>query len=247
MRHISSGAVHIDRPCSAYSGKTTRSSAGVVAARLADHRDDPVGLRRELRRRLDDRQLQLHQADDDAVRRFVETSETAHARCFLDAMHRRQLARAAARDAARPAADDEDHQRQHVGHRGEQVVALADADRLQRRADRAGAAEEQRRADAAQRAPAREDHQRDRDQALAARDAFVPAARIEQRQRGAAEPGDGAAGGGRRDADAVDRIAERPRRARRVAGHAHQQAPARAREAPAQQRARARCRAAAAG
>jgi hypothetical protein len=32
----------------------------------------------QLRRRLDDRQLQLDQADHDAVRRFVQASETAH-------------------------------------------------------------------------------------------------------------------------------------------------------------------------
>ena len=97
--HMSSGAVFIDRPCSAYSGNTTRSIVGMVAARLADHRADALGLRRELRRRLDDRQLQLHQADDDAVRRLVETTESAHASdsSYFD---RRQLARAAARDAA---------------------------------------------------------------------------------------------------------------------------------------------------
>ena len=55
---------------------------------------------------------------------------------------------------------------------------------------------------AAQRAPAREDHQRHRDQALAAGDALVPAAGVEQRERCAAQAGDEAARRGGRDADA---------------------------------------------
>ena len=80
MRHISSGAVLIDRPCSAYSGKTTRSIVPALLRRaLPTIATMRCGLRRELRRRLDHRQLQLHQADDDAVRRLVETAETAHA------------------------------------------------------------------------------------------------------------------------------------------------------------------------
>src|ERR1700712_5144903 len=108
---------------------------------------------------------------------------------------RRQLARAALRDLARSAADDEDHQRQHIRHRAEEVVALADADRLQRWPDGTGTAEEQCGADAAQRAPAREDHQRHCDQALAAGDAFVPAAWVEERERRATETRDGTARG----------------------------------------------------
>ena len=81
-------------------------------------------------------------------------------------------------------------ERQHVGRGVEEVVALRDADRLQRRAERAGAAEEERRAEAGERVPAREDDERDRHQALAGRDALVPAARIVERQIGAADAGE---------------------------------------------------------
>ena len=49
---------------------------------------------------------------------------------------------------------------------------------------------------AAQRIPAREDDQRHRHQALAARQALVPAAGIVERQEGAADAGEDAAGGG---------------------------------------------------
>ena len=73
--------------------------------------------------------------------------------------------------------DDHDEEGQHVGRGVEEVVALRDADRLQRRAERAGGAEEERRAEAGERVPAREDDQRHRHQALARRQALVPAAR----------------------------------------------------------------------
>ena len=50
-----------------------------VAARLANHRDDPVGLTREVFRGGHDGQLQLHEPDDDAFRRFVESAKSVHA------------------------------------------------------------------------------------------------------------------------------------------------------------------------
>ena len=53
-----------------------------VAARLAHRRHDLLRLRGEIRGRDDDRQLQLHDADDDAVRRFVETAESVHRSSF---------------------------------------------------------------------------------------------------------------------------------------------------------------------
>ncbi len=51
-----------------------------VAARLADRRHDLLRLRGKVRGRGDDGQLQLHDADNDAVRRLVETAEAVH-RC----------------------------------------------------------------------------------------------------------------------------------------------------------------------
>ena len=89
-------------------------------------------------------------------------------------------------------------ERQDIGRGVEEIIALRDADRLQRRADRAGAAEQQRGDDAAQRAPARENHQRHRHQALAGRQALVPRAGIGQRKERAADAGEKAADGGRR-------------------------------------------------
>ena len=53
-----------------------------VAARLADRRHDLLRLRGEIRGRDDDRQLQLHDADNDAVRRLVETAESVHRSSF---------------------------------------------------------------------------------------------------------------------------------------------------------------------
>ena len=51
-----------------------------VAARLAHRRHDLLRLRGEIRGGDDDRQLQLHDADNDAVWRFVETAEPVHRR-----------------------------------------------------------------------------------------------------------------------------------------------------------------------
>ena len=61
-----------------------------VAARLADRRHDLLRLRGEVRGGDDDGQLQLHDADNDAVRRFVETAESVH-RCSCRSEVRRPL------------------------------------------------------------------------------------------------------------------------------------------------------------
>ena len=53
----------------------------LVAAGLAHQVADALRLRRQLRGGLHHRQLQLHQAHDHAVRRFVESAESAHGRC----------------------------------------------------------------------------------------------------------------------------------------------------------------------
>ncbi len=131
---------------------------------------------------------------------------------------------------------DHDAQGQHVGRGVVQIVAAGHADRLQGRAERARAAEQQRGPQAAHRIPAREDHQRDRHQALAAGQALVPAARVEQRQVGAAHAGEEAARGGGDHAHAVDVQAHGARRLAALADHAQHHAPARAAQAPPQQR-----------
>ena len=61
---------------------------------------------------------------------------------------------------------DDDGQRQHVRRGVEEVVPRRDADRLQRGTERARAAEQERRVEAAHRIPAREDHERDAPSAL---------------------------------------------------------------------------------
>ena len=73
---------------------------------------------------------------------------------------------------------------------------------------RAGAAEQQRRAQAAHGAPAREDHQRDSRDALPAGQALVPASGIVERQEGTAYAGEGAADRRRQQADAGHRCAD---------------------------------------
>src|SRR5450755_641301 len=108
MRHISSGAVLIDRPCSEYSGKTTRSR--------------PALLRRAL--------PTIATTRSACAASCAGVSTTGSCSCtrpmttpFGDLLRppsplmslrllfrRRQLARAAARDAAGAAADDQDDQ-----------------------------------------------------------------------------------------------------------------------------------------
>ncbi len=59
-------------------GEDDEVHGGEIASRLADHLHDPVRLRGELRGRVDDRELELDEADDDTVLRLVETTETVH-------------------------------------------------------------------------------------------------------------------------------------------------------------------------
>src|SRR5712671_8157777 len=83
--HMMSGLVSIDRPCREYSGNTTRSMVPQIAARLADHVNDALGLTGEICLRHNDGQLQLNEPDDDAMRRFVEAAKSAHIRLlFVD-------------------------------------------------------------------------------------------------------------------------------------------------------------------
>ena len=77
-RHMISGLVSIDRPCSEYSGNTTRSMVAMLRRALptiAQIRSvcapDPSGVTTT-------GSLQLHQPDDHAVGRFVEASQSAH-------------------------------------------------------------------------------------------------------------------------------------------------------------------------
>ena len=59
-------------------GEHDEVEPGVVAPCLAHHRDEALGLRLQLCRCLDHRQLQLHQADHHAVRRFIQSTQSAH-------------------------------------------------------------------------------------------------------------------------------------------------------------------------
>ena len=77
-RHMISGLVSIDSPCSEYSGNTTRSMVARLRRALPTMSHDALGLPRQVCPGDDDRQLQLHEPDDDAIGRFVETAKSVH-------------------------------------------------------------------------------------------------------------------------------------------------------------------------
>src|SRR5216683_2758034 len=105
----------------------------------------------------------------------------------------------------RPGRRDHDQEREDVGRGVEEIIALGDADRLQRRSDGAGRTEQQRRDHALQRLPARKDDERHRHQALPGGQPLVPRTRIIERQKSAADAGQKAAGRGGEKAHEVDR------------------------------------------
>ena len=104
---------------------------------------------------------------------------------------------------------------------------------------RARRAEQQRRGDAAQRVPAREDDERHRHQALARGQALVPRARIGERQERAADAGEKPANRCRQEPHQIDRNAHGARGRGAVAHRPHDQAPARVAESPGHQQLRA--------
>jgi len=64
-------------------GKHHEIHGAQIAARLADHVDDAVGLTRQIGRGHDNRQLQLNEPDDDAIGRFVEAAKSVHVKLLL--------------------------------------------------------------------------------------------------------------------------------------------------------------------
>ena len=147
-----------------------------------------------------------------------------------------QFGRRAGQRALRRAGDDHDRQRQDIGRGVEQMIAGGDADRLQRRPERGGAAKRQRRPQAQHRIPAREDHQRHGGDALSAGKSLVPAAGIEQRQKRTADAGEEAADHGGAQPNPQHGIAHRARRIGAFAGGTDQQAPACRSKRPKQDR-----------
>src|SRR3984957_5911725 len=127
---------------------------------------------------------------------------------------------------------DHDDEREDVGGGVEEVVALGDPDRLQRRAKRAGRAEKERRGDAAKRVPAGEDDKRYRHQALARGEALVPRARIGERQERAADAREKPADRCRQESNEVDGDTHGARGCRAVAHCPHDQSPARVPKRP---------------
>ena len=77
-RHMISGLVSIDRPCREYSGKHHQIHGAQIAPRFAKHVHDALGLTRQVGLGDHDRQLQLNEPDDDAIRRFVEAAKSVH-------------------------------------------------------------------------------------------------------------------------------------------------------------------------
>src|SRR5881392_4222745 len=103
----------------------------------------------------------------------------ASARSFAD----RQLAGSAEERVTRRRAPDEEPEGENVRRCVEQVVIRRVPDRLERRTERRGGAEEQRHPEAVDRVPAGEDDERDGHQPLAAREALVPRPGIVEREK----------------------------------------------------------------
>src|SRR5882672_3959724 len=206
--HMIAGSMLIDRPCSAYSGNTTRSMVGMLRRALPTMSTmrcvcaanssgvatvgscswtspitTPLGV--------------LFNPPSALIFRHLRSA------LFGDA----QLARHVTHRLLRAGGCRHDDEREDVGGGVEEVVALGDADRLQRRPDRAGRPEQQRGDHAAHRAPAREDDERDRHQALAGREALVPRARVVERQERATDAGEEAAERGGDKTHEIDRHA----------------------------------------
>src|SRR6266446_3454412 len=145
--HMMAGLVSIDRPCSAYSGNTTRSMVGMLRRALPT-----ISTMRR-----------VCAASCSGVLTFGSCSCTrpmttplgvlfsppsALMVCLLGCLlvclsfGDAQLARDVAQRMLGAGRRCHDDKREDVGRRIEEVVALADADRLQRRADRARSAEQ---------------------------------------------------------------------------------------------------------
>src|SRR5271165_6856099 len=105
-------------------------------------------------------------------------------------LRHRQLARHIARRVLGARGGDHDGEGQYVGRGVEEIVALRNADRLQRRTDRARRAEQKRSGDAAQRVPTRENDERHGHEALPRRQALVPGTGIGKRKKSAADAGE---------------------------------------------------------
>src|ERR1700686_3089297 len=216
--HMMAGSVLIDSPCRAYSGNTTRSMVGMLRRALPTMST----MRRVCAASWSGVATTGSWSWTSPITRplgvlFNPPSALLMSRSFRDA----QLARHVAHRALGAGRGGHDDQGEDVGRGVEEVVALGNADRLQRRPDRARRAEQQRRHHAAHRAPARENDQRHRHQALAGREALIPRARIVERQERAADAGEEAADRGREKAHEIDRDAHGARSGRAVAGHAH--------------------------
>ncbi len=101
---------------------------------------------------------------------------------------------------------------------------------------RAGTAEEERGPEAVDRIPTGEDDQGDGNEALAAGESFIPGAGVIEREKGAADAGEEAAGHGGEHADAVDGIAHGAGGLGGFADGADDHAPARGFETPREER-----------
>jgi hypothetical protein len=71
-----------------------------IAARLADHGDDALGLPRQIGLGHDHRQLQLNQPDHDALGRFVKAAKSVHSHLLIRSRGRGRSAKAPAGNKA---------------------------------------------------------------------------------------------------------------------------------------------------
>src|SRR6202453_34724 len=184
--HMIAGFMSIDRPCREYSGKTTRSIVAMLRRALPTV-------------------AAIFRA---CAARSAGVTTTGNCNCttptttpFGDLLRppspfiappfvprsvgpllrHRQFAGHVARRVLGARGRDHDDEREDVGGGVEEVVAVRDPDRLERRAKRARRAEKERCGDTAERIPAGEDDERHGHQALAGGEALVPGARIGER------------------------------------------------------------------
>src|SRR6185369_4695842 len=154
-RHMMSGLVSIDRPCSAYSGNTTRSMVDRLRRALPTIARIFSVCRARSSGVFTTGSCNCTIPITTPLGDLFSPPSPLIGGLFDDA----QFAGRARQGAARGAGGDHDAQRQHVGRRVEQVVARGDADRLQRGPERTGAAKEEGGIEAVDRVPARENHQ----------------------------------------------------------------------------------------
>src|SRR5947209_15167500 len=164
ISHMISGLVSIESPCSEYSGKTTRS----IVAKLRRALPTMATMRCVCCARS---AFVVTTGNCDCTRPMTTPlgdlfNPPSPFMFVLPSSHDREFARCTAHPPSRCNGDEHEDERQHIRRGVEEVIALTDADRLQRRPKCAGGTEQERGADTGERLPTRKNDERDGDQPL---------------------------------------------------------------------------------